>query len=156
MPTILWAVCGCADSGSSLSSVPAEWVEVDAGSAFSLTAPPGTRFSPGDGKDSFIGSFEAAGLRLSFDYGLYSNPLVSDGSGKNYTARNVDIDGKKAKIVTNYIPHRSTKRPYFIGVYFQDVGKSSIGTIKLTVHTSVERKEDYDIVEKIFGTIRFK
>jgi hypothetical protein len=138
------------------SDVPADWVEVPADALFSMKAPPGTVFKPGQGTDSNVGAFEVPGFQLAFDYGVYSNSLNQDSGDQDYQARETEIDGKAARIVTAYAPHRASGRPYFIGVHFPRVGETSLGSIKLTVSGSLVKKEDYSIVEMIFSTIRFK
>ena len=147
---------GCGVMASNALDVPADWVEVSAGTLFSVKAPPGTVFKPGQGKDSVIGAFEGPGFLLSFDYGVYSDPLDRDSRDQGYQARDTRVNGKAAKIVTAYARLRSPVRPYFIGIHFPDVEKSSLGSIKLTVSGSLEKKEDYSIVEKILATIRFQ
>ena len=145
-----------AGAASSLLRVPADWIEVSAGSTFSLMAPAGTKYRPAKGIDSMIGTFVTPGFEMSFDYGGYSDPLNAEAGDKGYTARDLPINGKVAKLVTAYSPQRSPDRPYFIGVHFSDLEKSAIGSIKLTISSNLKNKNDYATLETIFRTIRFK
>jgi len=155
--SILLLIMSDSVATESLSSeVPADWVKVSAGREFDLMAPAGTEFHPSEGTDSFVGNFEAPDFKLSFDYGLYSNPLTEMSGDAEYKTRNVQINGKAAYIVTAYAPRFSTDRPYFIGIHFPKVKMTIVGPKKLTVFGFFETADDYTVVDKIFRTIRFR
>jgi len=140
---------------SSSSEVPADWIKVAAGHEFNLMAPAGTEFHPSEGIDSFVGDFEAPDFKLSFDFGQYSNSLKDISGDARYEIRDILIDGKAANIVTAYAPRFSTDHPYFIGIHFPEVKTTGRGPTKLTVFGLLETADDYTVIEKIFGTIRF-
>lgn len=147
-------VCS-AQAGELSSDVPADWVRLDANSAFSLSAPAGTTYTPAQGIDSMVGSFDAAAFQLNFDYGAYSNSLSNLSEEEDYQIRDVEIDGKPAKIVTAVAPSFSEQQPYFIGVHFPDLGQSVVGTKRLTVYAMLESPDTYPLIEQIYGTIQF-
>ena len=142
-----------ADSPS--PELPADWVRVSAGGAFSLMAPAGTAFHPAQGVDSTVGSFQAPDFKLSFDYGRYSDSLTHMSSEAEYETRDIVVDGKTAYIVTSFVPQYSADRPYFIGIHFPEVGETTMGPTKLTVYGLLETVDGYALVEAIFATIRF-
>lgn len=138
------------------SEVPVDWIKVSAGREFDLMAPAGTEFHPSEGIDSFVGSFEAPDFKLSFDYGLYSNPLKDMSGDAKYETRIVLINGKAANVVTAYAPRFSIDHPYFIGIHFPEIKTTVVGPTKLTVFSLLETADYYTVVEKIFRTIQFK
>jgi hypothetical protein len=149
------AVTESVAAASTSSEVPADWIEVSAGREFDLRAPAGTEFRPLKGIDSFVGSFAAPDFELSFDYGLYSNPLNDMSGDDAYKTQDVLVDGKTAYIVTAYAPRLSADRPYFIGIHFPKIKMTNMGPTKLTVFGLLETADDYTVVEKIFRTIHF-
>jgi hypothetical protein len=155
IPALLGAFFGCGGSnGSPASGVPSGWMEIRVGTLFTLMAPPGTVWHPAKGKDSAAGTVDAPGFSLSYDYGLYANPLDNSEGDRNYAAQDAVFDGHKARIVTADAPRLSAERPYFIGVHFPELKKSAVGSVSLTVQTSVAKKSDYEMVSKIFGSMR--
>ena len=142
-------------AASCSADTPSDWVEVSAGSEFSLMAPAGTKFIKREGIDSFVGEFDGPGFKLQFDYGAYSGSLEDDGNAQNYAAENLPVRGKQARLVTSYSPHRSDDFPYFIGMHFADLGETVIGTRKLTIYAWVKSTDDYPLVREILGTVEF-
>jgi hypothetical protein len=132
-----------------------DWVQVSAGSEFSLWAPAGTKFIKRKGIDSFVGEFEGPGFNLRFDYGAYANPLDNDGNAQAYETEDLMVGDNQARLVTSYAPQRDDEFPYFIGMHFGDLGETVIGTRKLTISARVKGTEDYALVKEIFSTIRF-
>src|SRR5205807_170036 len=80
--------------------VPSDWVELKAGQAFTIKAPPGTKFHAERGIDSFVGSFVNHRFRIRFDYGIYSNDLEGKRGKKGTTFIDTEIEGKKSVIIT--------------------------------------------------------
>ncbi len=142
-------------AGGASAEVPADWVRVSADSVFSLFAPAGTAYQPGEGIDSIIGTFDAADFQLQSDYGAYSDSLITLSEVDQYQAWDVEVDGKSAKIVTAYAPLYSTERPYFIGIHFPELGETVIGKTRLTIYALLASPDDYALIEKIYVTIQF-
>ncbi len=135
--------------------IPADWERVAADTVFSLSAPAGTTYTPGQGIDSMIGSFDAASFQLNFDYGAYSDPLTHLHDNDGYQTREVEVDGRTAIIVSAYAPAYSDQQPYVIGIHFPNLGQSVVGTQRLTVYTMLETPDDFAMIEQIYGTIQF-
>lgn len=151
----LFLVAGSAQAGDLSGEVPSDWVRLQADSVFSLSAPAGTTYTPAQGIDSIVGSFDAAAFQLNFDYGAYSSSLTNLSEEEDYQTRDVEIDGKPAKIVTAVAPIYSEQQPYFIGVHFPDLGQSVVGTTRLTLYAMLESPDTYPLIEQIYGTIQF-
>ena len=135
--------------------VPPDWTESTAGDAFSLRAPPGTSYKPGQVIDSLVGVFTSPEFELASDYGLYSNSLTQWQDNAQYVERAVEVDGKPAKLVTAYAPEVTAERPYLIALYVADVKRSSLGGVKLSLIASVASPDQFATIEQIFGSIRF-
>lgn len=136
-------LAGCSRGDSAAADVPHDWIRVDAGSAFSVMAPPGSVYRPGQGTDSLVGSVDVPGFELRFDYGLYSNPLAEP----DWVGAEVEIDGKAARLVTS--------RSGSVGVHFPQVADTSLGATRLTVTCDLEARDHAPTVERIYRTIRF-
>jgi hypothetical protein len=149
---ILMAMSACTVAENS-STTPDEWEIVEVGDIFSLAAPPGTLYHEGSGADSIVGTIAVQDLKLSFDYGVYSDPLNKDDFYKNYELEETQIDGIAARIVTAY---NTGNNSHLIGVHFPNIKESLLGSVKLTIYSSLESEENYDMVEKIFRTIKLK
>lgn len=138
------------------SEVPPDWIKVSVGSDFDLMAPAGTSFRPGKAIDSNAGEIVTPDFTLSFDYGLYSNPLNDMSRYTNHETHDARVDGKPALIVTANTPRFPTDRPYFIGIHFPKVKTSILGAVKLTIEGQLDVEDRYTTVERMFRTIRFK
>lgn len=145
----------CAVQTDKDSGLHEDWIKVSAGSVFSLTAPGGTTFHPSQGLDSFVGAFTNQKFRIDFDYGLYSDPLTNYSGQPDYKIQELQIDNRKARIIS-YSDPTNTQYPYFIGVHFYDLGKTMLGTTKLTVFSRLKDKKDYPTLEKIYRSIKFR
>ena len=135
--------------------IPHDWTESTAGNAFSLRAPAGTQYKPGQGTDSLVGTFASTDFEITSDYGLYSDPLSQWKSNAQYNARAVEIDGKPAKLVTAYAPELAADRPYVIGLHVANVKRSTLGAVKLSLIASVASPAQFPIIKQVFGSIRF-
>jgi hypothetical protein len=138
------------------SKVPGDWMTIEVAEKFTLKAPPGSAHVPGRGIDSLIGKIRTPGFTLDFDYGAYSDSLKTQAAYQQYSVREMQIDGKAARIVTAFAPGKSADRPYFIGVHFPNLGRSVIGPIRLTMTAWVKAPKEFEAIEALFGTITFK
>jgi hypothetical protein len=121
------------------------WQKLDAGQ-FSIFAPPGWEFHKLQGIDSYVGEFVGDGVRLSFDFGEYSNPL-DEAKSPTYLISDEYVGGFKARIV---YPIKSGHG--ITGIYFPNVGHRN----KLTVDV-----QNLDIVQRekvltMFRSIQFR
>ena len=137
------------------TDIPPDWAETVAGNAYSLRAPAGTGYRPGQGIDSLVGVFAAPQFDLSADYGLYSETLTQGQGKAQYRERMVEVDGRPAKLVTAFAPELAADKPYVIGLHVPDVKRSILGALKLTLMANVDPPDRFATVERIFSTIRF-
>lgn len=142
--------------GPAAAAVPADWVKLVVQGKFELMAPPGSKYVPRQGIDSAVGRVETPDFTLDFDYGAYSDPLKPRSGFLQYRSREVTVDGKAARIVTAFSPEHSADRPYFIGIHFDNLKRSVIGPVRLTMATWVGTPKAYKTIESVFGTITFK
>ena len=105
---------------------PSDWHPVDVG-PFSVLLPPGWRYEPGQGIDSFVGAFVGEGVNVGFDYGIYSNSLPFEGDPTKAVHRET-IGGYTAKVVRSLVDGRGTT-----GVAFDDLGPSGLGAFPLNL-----------------------
>lgn len=133
-------------SVTDVSSIPS--VSVDAG-MFSISLPPGWTFNKLQGIDSYVGEFAGDGVRLTFDYGAYSNPLPETGDPK-YAVTYEMIDGRQAKVVVPKVAGEG-----IVGVYFPDIGGKA-QTTKLEVHGEGLGASQQGAVLKAFRSVKFK
>ncbi len=78
---------------------PADWPRLEAGDAFSVAAPPGWTYTPLQGIDSFVGAFEGDGVRITFDFGMYSSLGAFEGDPA-FSFTTETIDGYEATFAT--------------------------------------------------------
>ncbi len=155
--TMFLCISACSDAGTGSQDIPSDWIQVDAGTEFSLMAPSGTEFHQGQGIDSFVGSIRSQKFELTFDYGLYSNPLnTNDGSHSNREKTQILVDGRTAKLVYNSTADTLNEHPWFIGMHVPEIAQTVIGSTKLTITCFPDHKDDYELIKKIFSSIKFK
>jgi hypothetical protein len=79
------------------------WQRIDAG-PFSFQAPADMTRTSLRGIDSYVAGYENERCRLSFDYGVYSDPLRSYGDKPEFEEQMTEIDGRPARIITYVEP----------------------------------------------------
>ena len=128
-----------------------EWQKVEVKGRFSFSIPPDIKRTSAAGTDSLVGEYRGANVSLGFDYGWYSDPLEYRGK-TNYQESSIEIDGRRAKLVT----FRRTGGPNdfanFAGIHFADLGDEQN---KLTMWAGYHNEADLDQVKKIFQSIKF-
>lgn len=117
--------------------VPEDWQTIRARTAFTFKAPPDLEQEVAQGVDSFVGRYVSPTLKLSFDFGWYSNAM----DGEGYTASWTRIDGRRARIV---------RTGDVMGVHFPELGADTKLTMRVELHGA-----DPALVETIFRTIDF-
>ena len=75
------------------------WHSTDTG-PFSVLLPPGWKYEPAQGTDSFVGTFAGEGVELQFDYGWYTGD-PEDPADPTQRVHHETIAGRTAKIVTS-------------------------------------------------------
>jgi hypothetical protein len=76
----------------------ANWIDVAAGSSFTMRCPPGTKFRAEQGIDSFASGISGPGFSIEFDYGRYSPTLSDFISQPGVQSEPIEVDGKPASV----------------------------------------------------------
>lgn len=139
--------------------VPGDWIELKAGRAFTMKAPPGTKYQPGRGFDSFVGSFVHDNSQIHFGYGIYSDDLERFRGGKDIIFTDVKIDGKKSVVVTaqpnkpgcrtEVAAHVETKRIHRLSFWTPAYPKS------LTLYGCANSEADVQTMKSMYRSIHF-
>ena len=137
---VLMLLCGCAHSIDVDS-----WRRHDLG-LFALSLPVEFGYHTEIGEDSYIGRFETKGVRVEFDYGLWSDPLEYD-SETDFSRRSLIIDGREAIIA--HWKHEGERR-HVSAVHFTMARQAEE---KLTVY--VFSDQVYPFADVIFKSITF-
>lgn len=134
------------------------WKRVDADGLFFLSLPEDMKKQNVRGVDSSVGQYRNGRMVVSFDYGIYSNPLESYSDKPGYKETLKSIDGKKAKIVFFSNTRRDSKYKYYSAVHFAEVQKNRFANmnIKLTLDVEFNEESDNAIAQTIFESIVFK
>jgi hypothetical protein len=135
--------------------IPGDWNRIEPyADTFDIALPPGWRFVEQQGVDSQIGEFVGGGIRLSFDYGAYTNTLVEPGDA-GYLLTDERIDCKLGRIIE---PLEDPAR--ITGVYFSEVDREGEPpfdlVISLEVHGEDLNAAQIELVLRIVRTIRFE
>jgi hypothetical protein len=131
------------------------WRLIDAG-PFTFLAPTSLVQVNVQGIDSLVGRYTNDSIMLSYDYGMYSDPLrrrFEKDKPPGYEEQNIVIDGKKAVIVAFSGPIREWSHQYTKSIHFADVGD---GHNKLTVSASGKTPDDIVTLQKVFESIKIK
>ena len=75
--------------------IPNDWKLFQASTNFSFWGPPDLKEENVRGIDSYVGQFVSPKMTLTFDYGMYSNPL----NDPKYKREATTVDGKDAFLV---------------------------------------------------------
>ena len=152
----LFLLCSIASAAraDAVPPLPADWIEVSAGGAFTVMAPRGTLFVRTPGVDSFTGVFNGPGFAVHVDHGAHADPLERDRRRTAFLSRDIVVDGRPAKLVTARTS--GAPRSYFLGLHVPHVRRSVSGAIKLTLTCDLEGPQDSAMVEAIYRSVRFK
>jgi len=152
----LFLLCSIASAAraDAVPPLPADWIEVSAGGAFTVMAPRGTLFARTPGIDSFTGVFNGPGFAVHVDHGIYADPLERDRRRTAFLSRDIVVDGRPATLVTARTS--GAPRSYFLGLHVPHVRRSVSGAIKLTLTCDLEGPQDSAMVEAIYRSVRFE
>jgi hypothetical protein len=116
---------------------PASWQTITVGNAFTFRAPPELRAVPVQGIDSLVAEYQSPTVKVSVDYGWYSDPM--DRRDEGFTRRKVVVDGKEARLLTKedavaiHFPSVSGKTRLTMLVKLNGAGQSVGETIALSI-----------------------
>ena len=118
-----------------------------------MAPPPGWQLNELQGIDSYVGEIVGDGVRLTFDFGWYSNPLADEGDPLHVVTRE-EIGGRLAKLVR---PKEGTEGAV-TGVYFEnfdsDEDAAPWGRERLQVNGLGLTLEQQETALVIFRSIR--
>lgn len=151
---VVLALLGASTAACAQAAVPADGHTWDLG-AFTMRAPVKMRLASG-GVDSQAGVLTADGLRIDYDFGLYSDPLNPRDDALEYTSRSGRIDGLDARFV-RYRLASAPDRPAqaCAGVHVPGVRSSGMGPLALTVLVCAATADGLRDAPAMFDSIRF-
>ena len=123
------------------------WKKIENGS-FSFSVPSSFRKTGARGIDSFVEEYVAKRIKLSFDYGWYSNNF--EDWPKDTKFEDLKVNGKDARIGTALRAfHKGF--PYSTQIHIKlDAGMA------LSMFAACKSEEEVSLARKIFKTISFK
>jgi hypothetical protein len=133
-------------------AVPNDW-EVRDGAKFTFRAPADLKEDKVRGIDSLVGQWSSPSIKITSDYGWFSDPLDHNYRPK-YTRTPVVVGGKKAFLVTYEVPEKLKTPPFAIGVYFPD--PTGDGRTRLSVYAQCKDAAAQETAKKILETIQFR
>ena len=146
---------GCSVAACVSAAAPAAWRSWNLG-AFDMRAPADLRHSAG-GIDSLAGALTAAGLRVDYDFGLYSDPLARRDDTLDYASTTGKVDGLDARFVRFRIaPAGEQAAQSCSGVHVPGVRNSGMGPLALTVLACATQVDGLRDVPAMLASIRFQ
>jgi len=123
------------------------WKKIENGS-FSFSVPSSFRKTGARGIDSFVEEYVAERIKLSFDYGWYSNNF--EDWPKDTKFEDLKVNGKDARIGT-------ALRAFHKGFpYSTQIHIKLDGGMALSMFAACKSEEEVALARKIFKTISFK
>ena len=163
---MLLALVGCKGSDQATTTKgsetrPAEiargWKRIDAGAAFSFWIPPEMEQQRATGIDSLVGEYRSTTMRITFDYGRYSNPLANYFSNPGCEDETTSISGKDGRIVECKRAKSDSDPSYLTAIHFSNVHEAAgEESIKLTMEVEFNQEGDQETARKILESIVFK
>jgi hypothetical protein len=138
-------VLGLAASAGVLAAEES-WARVE-NHAFAFSGPASLRKTDAQGADSFAEEFVSDHIRLSFDYGIYSNNF-QDWPAET-TFEETKVAGRPAKIGTAANPWEKAF-PYMTQIHFQLEGR-----LALSMWAFCKTEKDITLAKRIFTSITF-
>lgn len=148
-------LAGCSMSGCALAAAPAAWRTWDLG-AFQMRAPANLSQTAG-GVDSQAGALSAGGLRVDYDFGLYSDPLARREDTLDYQSSAGKVDGLDARFVQYRLGASGEQAAQACsGLHVPRVVTSGMGPLALTVLACTERADGLADVPAMLASIRLQ
>lgn len=163
---ILVGLAGCKSSvqpaAKDADSRPADigrgWKRIDAGEAFLFWVPGEMEQQRATGIDSLVGDYRSTRMRITFDYGRYSNPLTNYSSNPGCDEETKSISGKDARIVECKKAKPDSSFSYLTAIHFAEVHEAAEGaeSMKLTMEVEFNEEDERERARKILESIVFK
>lgn len=137
-----------------LSACATPWNTVNLG-GFSMAVPATMALKAG-GMDSQAGSLDDATHHLSYDFGLYSDPLTTVDGATAVTQRNGVLAGLPARFVEFRRSGPSGPALFCNGVHVPQVRRSNMGFLRLTLLLCADKPDSGALAEQIFSSVKFQ
>jgi hypothetical protein len=138
--------------GCSVAETRADWPLRDFQS-FTLRAPADWVVIAG-GIDSQAGRLQSPGVAISYDFGLYSDPLKPPSGAWDLQVQAGTIDGLPARWVGYKLPAEGTP-PVCLGLHVPQVRPSSMGPIRFTAQACTLDPAQLVLARAIMATLHF-
>jgi len=136
--------------------VPANWITLAAGDAFTMQTPPGTHFRKEQGIDSFASGFDGPNFSMDFDYGIYSPTLSDLAADPKYKAEKTAIDGIPVLIVSGPGNNNFGCQKWMVAIHTGPIKQGILGSPNtLTLGACIENPSDIPRIRTIFQTLKF-
>ena len=126
---------------------------INADNKFIFNIPQNMQKQDTHGIDSYVEEYRNNNMRVSFDYGIYSDPLDGYSMEPEYKEIKEVISGREAKIVYFKPTSFASEYKYYAGVHFPSVEE---GGINLTMEVEFNDEKDWGTAKTIFGSIYFE
>ncbi len=110
------------------------------------------------GIDSCFVEFRSGKMRLSIDSGSYGGVYQKSESNLDFKEEYIEIDGKKAQIITYKDAKKKSKRKFVAGFYvvlYESQNKTREQSAFLYMTIESKNENDLKIAKQIFQSIRF-
>lgn len=121
---------------------------------FTVCVPPGWTLVRPRAVDSAAGRFSSGALSVSYDFGLYADPLqLPDGASAKHEDTGT-VDGKPARQVRYTLTTAGKPTMHYAGVHLSNLGATSMGPLKLTMRAESSDPARLQEATDAFATIR--
>lgn len=139
---------GCSAPAPSPPAIPQPGWKLVKNQHFSFAIPDSFKEVEVHGVDSFVGQFEDEGIKLMFDYGMYSNDFRDWPAETKFET--IPCGNETARVGTR----ESTDLPN-VGVITQAYVKENTRHSNLAMGANCRGPKEADLAKNIFKTIRF-
>ena len=129
------------------------WDRINANDKFIFYLPPNMPKQDTHGIDSYVEEYQNKNMSISFDYGIYSDPLDGYSMEPEYKEIKEVISGREVKIVLFKATNFVSEYTYFAGVHFAAVKEDGS---KLTMIVEFNDEKDHETAKIIFRSIYFE
>ena len=129
------------------------WDIINADGKFKFHIPQNMQKQDTQGIDSYVEEYRNENMRVSFDYGIHSDPLDGYSLEAEYKEIKEVISGREVKTVYFKPTSFASEYKYFAGVHFPAVEE---GGSKLTMGVEFNDERDRETAKTIFESIYFE
>jgi hypothetical protein len=130
-----------------------QWLTHDEG-AFTLRLPPGLERQPSSGIDSQVRLWSSDSLRVSYDYGYYSNPLTAEYAEHFPGLRVCEEAGAHGS--PRVVIYQTKDGLAGLAAHWAQLSQDAFGTMSLSVFGAARDPEQRAVLLAIIRSVRFK